>query len=289
MKYLRKLYARIKNFYSGRPKLALLSSLVLFFIVLCVVEIVRSSWYVHSTTSYKNSATVLEMRDTIDKVSRSVNLKESSYLCDISLENLVPQTDQTNTEFFQENNHLQTLVPKVQTQITQLRPAPKFYSFVGFLPQVAKAKKQSYELERARANIIELTKPDARSDYCTALETTLIKVYFITTLQKPEGVEALFPGQLENFQVVARQAQEAAQKLTYPTEYEQEHVAINKLLVQIEKDLKANSSKSVEFSRRIAVDVQLLNDELDKLQQKAEELSRLPTELKIYAEDFVNK
>ena len=289
MKFLRTIAAKIRSYYANHPKLATAISLVLFFIIFCGIEASRAAWYSRTVGSYKNSAAVMEMRDTVDKISRSATITRSAYLCDIALENLTPQLDQESIEFSQENNHLQVLVPKVHDQIATLKTAPKFYSLAVFLPQVKAAKKQSSELEQARTKLSLLTKPDARSDYCTALEEALIKVYFIMTLQKPEGVEALFPGQLENFQVVVQQSQEEAQKLSYPTKYEQEHLAINKLLVQLEKDLKTNDNNTVAFSRRIEQNVLQLNDELNMLQQKAEDLSRLPGELLVFAEAFVNK
>lgn len=276
-------FKNIKSTFTKHPRYVIPVVAILFFVLFCVFECVRARIYLHSVADYKNSVKVLELHDNVEKLNESVKLSKPAYFCNIQFTDLLSEFNQAYTSSTAKDISLDLLVAQIGDQVSSIKPAPAYSSLATFLPQPKKARWESQQISAAIAELEKYTKTDVRSIYCLGLRDALSRVYFLEDIQNPEGVSALLPGQLDNFQVNTRQAQEQAQKLSYPDVFEQEHVAINEQLIDISNDLRGDDNNYVSFSRNIEQDVQAIQLILDHIRALAPDLVELPDRINISA------
>lgn len=281
MKAFKNIYRKTKDFFKRRPKAIIPVVAILSVIIFAGAECVRANLYLSSIESYKNSVEILNAKDTVEKLQVSVELSSKAYFCDISHSNLLPVFNEAYADFFSENNHPQALVPRLNSQLISAGAPPTFSSLMNFLPKPESAEKISQELNTSYLNLIELSKENALNDYCVNLETALVRTYFLQDLKKPEGVSALLPGQIENFQTNVSQSQDFIKAMTYPTQFEQEHLKVLEFLNKVAVDLKKDDNNYKQFARGIEDDLKILDEALTSLRSKTTELQKVPDDIAI--------
>lgn len=283
MKYLKNRYNKIKDYFKRRPKAIIPVVAILSLLIFAGVECIRANAYLNSVDSYKNSVEILNAKDTVEKLQTSVELSSKAYFCDISHNDLLPAFNEAYADFFSENNHPEVLIPKLNSQLQTVGPPPSFSSLMNFLPKPRKAEQTSREIKTAYIELIELTKNNEINKYCINLETALVRTYFLQDLKKPEGVSALLPGQIDNFQTNVAQSQELIKSMTFPTEFEQEHLKVLEFLNKVAGDLNKDDNNYKQFARDIEADLLILDEALASIREKTIELQKVPDDIALQA------
>ncbi len=135
--------------------------------------------------------------------------------------------------------------------------------------------------KKSTDQISSLVQQDARSAYYLELDSALTNIIFIQDLQKPEGVSALLPGQIENYQTNTAQSKEVLLTMKFPTEFEQDHIKLLEILNKIEVDLRGNDNNYKQFSRAVESDVNEIDTVLASIRLKTIELQEVPQQIDI--------
>lgn len=281
MKRFKNIYRKTRDYFKRKPKVIIPVAAIISLIVFAGVECIRANAYLNSVDSYKNSVEILNAKDTVDKLQTSVELSSKAYFCDISHDDLLPAFNEAYADFFSENNHPEALMPKLNSQLESAGSPPAFSSLMNFLPKPKKAELTSKQIETAYTDLIELTKDNEINKYCINLETALVRTYFLQDLKKPEGVSALLPGQINNFQTNVAQSQELIKSMTFPTEFEQEHLKVLDFLNKVAVSLQKDDNKYKQFSRDIEADLIILDEALASIRAKTTELQNVPDNISI--------
>lgn len=283
MKYLKNRYLKIKDFFKRRPKVIIPVVAILSLFIFAGIECVRASAYLNSVDSYKNSVEILNAKDTVEKLQTAVKLSSKAYFCDVSHDDLLPAFNEAYADFFTENNHPEALIPKLNSQLEIAGSPPSFSSLMKFLPKPRQAELASREIKTAYTNLIELTKENEINKYCINLETALVRTYFLQDLKKPEGVSALLPGQIDNFQANVSQSQDLIKNMTFPSQFEQEHLKVLEFLNKVAGDLNKDDNNYKQFARDIEADLIILDEALASIRAKTTELQKIPDDIALQA------
>jgi len=283
MKRLKHIYRKTKDYFKRRPKALIPVVAILSLLVFVVAECTRANLYINSVDSYKNSVEILNAKDTVEKLQTSVRLSSKAYFCDISHANLLPQFNKAYADFFSVNNHPSSLIPKLSAQLESAGAPPEFSSLMNFLPKPRKAEQLSQDTKTAYLELTELSRENTLNTYCINLETALVRTYFLQDLKKPEGVSALLPGQIENFQTNVSQSQDSIKSMTHPTQFEQEHLKILEFLNKVAIDLQKDDNNYKQFARDIEADLIFLDEALASIRSKTVELQKVPDEIALQA------
>jgi len=283
MKKLKNTCTRLKNFFRRKPKAIIPVVFILSLIIFAVVECIRASLYISNVEDYKNSVGILDVQDTIEKLQTSVEISSRAYFCDISHDNLLPEFNTAYANFFNENNHPEALLPKLKTQLETAGGPPDFSSLMNFMPQPKRAEKLSLDVNNAYLKLTELTQENAINTYCINLETALVRTYFLQDLKKPEGVSALLPGQIDNFQTNIAQSQDLIKSMTFPSQFEQEHLKVLEFLNKVAGSLQKDDNNYKQFARSIEEDLKILDEVLASISNKTLELQLIPEKILLQA------
>jgi len=256
---------------------------VVFMLSLVIFESVRASYYQKSVRNYKNSVAVIGIKDIADKLNLVTQNNSPSIYCVVESEGLLREINKAYQQTTDDSKP-SVLIERLSQQIEQAGSPPAFNSVAQFVPSVRRARQASLELYSAVGELTVLTGDDERSDYCTALVKVLSEVYFLPEIDSPEGVSALFVGQLENFQVNVAQAKQELRKIAPPSVFVEQHIKLGQLLNTVELDLRNDANKYSEFSRRIEGDVEELQLILRQLKDKSTDLQKRPSKIAIYAD-----
>jgi hypothetical protein len=280
---LKRKYLSLKRAILKNPKLIIPTTALLFLCMFSLIELTRAGLYRNSAREYKDSAEVQSLHETVDKLQRSTEQLPAAFYCELDHENLLSEFNEAYSELDSENT-VENLVRRVSNQTEELSPAPAFSSPLNFLPVVKGSSELSEEMEQALQVITELTEQDVRSDYCLKVEEVLTRVYFLESLATTEGVAALLPGQVENFQVNLRQAQEIFEEIqTVPKIFMSDHGNLAELLQNVGEDLRKNANKNEAFARRIQNDIKSVKSIITNIGDKTEDLQRRPQEIALQA------
>ena len=252
-------------------------TIIIFVILFSIFESVRAILYINGLKDYKNSVSVLQLKDSIVNLQNLVSDGSSSYFCSI---------DQSKLSTSDAENNATKVMKTVNEQIKIVGQTPVYNSLVNFLPKPKNAKKLSNDLNQASLDIVKLSTEDARSDYCVKLENALYNSKFLQDLQKPEGVSALLPGQLENYQSKLKNTQETMLAMKFPTEFKEDHVKAIEVLNKVAVDLRADDNNYKQFSRSIEADLKSLDEVLASIRSKTLDLQDTPKQIDIAVSFF---
>lgn len=244
---------------------------ILCVLLLMIAECARATIYQNTVEDYKKSVKVLNLKDSISILQRTVKDYDASYFCDIDQSKIALDT----------TSSVSSLMASIREQIEQAKPVPAFSSLLDFLPRPHKARAVSVDMKKATDQITELVVADARSTYCMDLSSALLDINFIQSLKKPEGVSALLPGQVEDYQVKTSNVVELLLNMKFPSNLEQEHIKLIEAIKQIEIDLRGNDNNYKQFSRTIETDVANIDLVLAEIKIKSLDLQLIPEQLDI--------
>lgn len=283
MKTFKNIYRKTNDYFKRRPKTIIPVVAFISLVIFAGTEHIRANIYLNSVDAYKNSVEILNAKDTIEKLQTSIELSSKAYFCDISHINLLPVFNEAYADFFSDNNHPQALVSNLNSQLISADTPPAFSSLMNFLPEPKVAEKTSAELKTAYTELTELSKENAINNYCLNLETALVRTYFLQDLKKPEGVSALLPGQIENFQINVSQSQDLVKTMTFPSQFEQEHLKVLDFLNKVAVDLEKDDNSYKQFARNIEDDLKILDEALTSIRAKTSELQKVPDDIALQA------
>lgn len=249
---------------------------ILCVLLLMIAECARATIYQNTVEDYKKSVKVLNLKDSISMLQRTVKDYDASYFCDIDQAKIALDT----------TSSVSSLMASIREQIDLAKPAPAFSSLLDFLPRPHIARAVSVDIKKATDQITELAVADSRSTYCMDLSSTLLDINFIQSLKKPEGVSALLPGQVEDYQVKTSNVVELLLSMKFPTNLEQEHIKLIEAIKQIEIDLRGNDNNYKQFSRTIETDVANIDLVLAEIKIKSLDLQLIPEQLDIAVSIF---
>lgn len=277
---------KIKKIFLTHPKLVIPTVALVTIMMLGIFEFARATIYMNRVKVYKQTQAVVELSDKVNLLNRSVELASPAALCQVSHKNLLSQFNDAYRTFFADNVQAHQLLDDLYETSKSLPAPPRFWSLMTILPNVQDARSESSDMREARQTIQRLSERDARSEYCVAVSDALTRTYFLQDLQTPQGVSALFVGQIENFQVNVSQAQEMLVQIPFPTMFESEHTELVKLYQQIALNLREDDNNYTAFARRIETDVAQLELVLARLTQKSADLQTIPKQLTIAVDAF---
>lgn len=266
MKTLKQLIIKTKEFVTKQPKAIIVIAFVGFLIVISGAEYARAHVYLSSTVSYKNSVRVLSLKDTAERFNREVADSASPVYCSFDLEGFTKGASTTDADLANANNRPGVLARELNEYAEKAAPSPAFSSLLQFLPKVRLARTVSQEMAISLKEIKNLTSEDSRSTYCLELVSVLSEVGFVNNLKAPQGVSALHIGQLDNFQANVSRAQDELLSLTPPTQFIDQHVAINQFLNDLRLDLLEDSNDYMGFAANISDGYDQLSSALDGLE-----------------------
>lgn len=255
---VRELARAFRSVIRKKPILLVPICAVLTLLLFALVECGRAWVYLNSAETYRNSVSMQSLQTKVDKLNRAVEIIPSAYYCDISTVNLIANFNEAYSTLGPGDNAPEAVVATITDDLELLTPPPAYSSYVDFLPRPKQARVQSEQMSQAAAKLQELTKEDVRSTYCLALQQALSRVYFMQDLQSPEGVAALLPGQIENFQTNVSQAVDLLTATVYPSQFEAEHIASIKNLQMVSTHLRADDNNYTQFARQIELDLKEL-------------------------------
>jgi hypothetical protein len=274
--------SKIRDYFEKKPKMIIVVTALVFFLSLIVFEYIRASIYLNTVDDYKKSEAILRVKETADKLTRASQVKQPAIFCDIDHKDLLKEVNKAYDNLTNENNP-ELLISMLNSSVKQAGSPPIFNSFLQFIPKIHQARIINQEIQGSMEALASLTTTDERSSYCTSLVGVLGEIYFLTSIETPEGVSALFVGQLENFQVNTKQAQKTLQAISPPTVFIDQHTELNQLLNKIALDLRNNSNKYIEFSRIIEKDVDQLEIILGNIKSKTQDLQSRPSQIALQA------
>jgi hypothetical protein len=264
-----------------QPKYAMIVASVATLLLFGFIECVRAWHFQNNMREYKLSSEVQSFVDTIDRLQRVTENNPSAYFCDLSTRNLLNQFNKAYEEQGLGENAPEQIMSLLREDMSTVAKAPSFWSIVDFLPRPAAASKMSTDITSAIKNMQDALKHDIRSEYCLNLQDALSRLYFSESIRTPQGVGALLPGQIENFQVNVRQAQEALLNMTIPDDFYESHVALTKNVQNLGQALQGDDNNYVDFSRKVDVEMVDLESQLEQLRQQTLDLQLIPAKLKI--------
>ncbi len=261
---------------------------VITLLLFALFECGRAWAYLNSAETYSDSASMQSLQTKVDKLSRSVEIIPSAYYCDVSTENLIANFNEAYSALGPGDNAPEAIVATIKDELKLLTPPPAYSSYVDFLPRPKQARWQSVQMSQAAEKLQELTDQDIRSTYCLALQQALSRVYFMQDLQSPEGVAALLPGQIENFQTNVAQAIDLLTATAYPPQFEAEHIASIKNLQMVAVHLRADNNNYMQFARQIELDLKELQQVVVGLKNKSVDLQGRVTEIALQTQLLAN-
>lgn len=267
---------RARAIFILRPKLAIPIFAVATIIIFGIFECGRAWFYLRSINDYRASSSMQMLQQTIDKLARSVESNAPSYYCAITEKNLIAEDNQAYNSLGEGDNAPERLVVKIREQLDKVDPAPAYSSLLEFLPLAKKARKSSVDMHDAIVAINKMVQDDTRSKYCLELRDALSRVYFIADLQTPEGVSALQPGQVENFQVSVSQARDLFLTMRFPEGFSEKHTSFIKILNEVAVSLRQNDNDYVAFSRRLEMEKTELDTLLESIKNMTTDLQGKP-------------
>lgn len=263
------------------PIVALISGLLFV-----AIEQARAEFFIKNAEDYRNSATVQTLLSDIDTLNRSVLVAPAAYFCNLDLENLLPDFNNAYLSLGQGNNAPDAVMSRIRSDIELTKNVPYFHSYLTVLPTVERAHLESKELNSALARLRELSAENERSEYCQSLQEILGRTYFIESIRKPEGVSALFPGQIENFQINLSQAQEALDALPAIDNSIEVHAGLRRALSSLSLILKGDENNYVMFSRAVEEQYTEIESLLESLRSKNQDLQDIPAQLALAIVDL---
>jgi hypothetical protein len=282
MKLVKQKLHKITEFYQKKPKLLIPTIAVVTLLSFSIFECARAYYFEKEAEAYKTSVEVQNLQQTVTLLNESTVVPSAAY-CDLSFEGLLADFNDAYEPIIEESRRPENLHKKLQEQAAQISPPPSYRSLAEFLPRPKNASELSDNLQEAVESLAVLAKLDARSEYCLQLSQVLARTYFLSDIKKPEGVGALFVGQVENFQINVGQAQEMMKKLKYPTDFEAEHVKIFEILNSVAINLRKDENKYTAFARNIEQDVNQLEATLSSIRDKSADLQKRPQEITLQA------
>lgn len=271
----------MRETFQRRPNLLIPLVAVSAILLFTAVEYGRAWAYRQSVAEYKQSATVLSLKTTVDKLQRETEKQPAAYYCDLSADDLLALFNQAYEPAGSDS--IDSIVQQLHAEVSGTKP-PAFSSALNVFPGIVGARRISEEVSRAVSGIRKLTESDVRTTYCMELQQVLAQVYFLPNLSAPEGVSALLPGQQENFQVNVRQAQEQFASIrTIPKSFADEHARLGELLESVASNLRANRNDYDGFSRALQQNAIKLQDIVDDIGSKAKDLRQRPQEIALQA------
>lgn len=283
MKKINNIYRKIRDYLKRRPKTIIPIVAFASLLIFAGVDCVRANLYLNSVDEYKNSGEILSVKDTVNQLQKSVKISSMSYFCDIELENLLAEFNEAYSDTYKENNNPETLMPVLHDQLKTAGSPPSFSSLMNFLPKPKVAEKLSQDINGAYLELTELSKENTVNNYCLNLESALVRIYFLQDLKKPEGVSALLPGQIDNFQTNVSQSQDLIVAMTFPTEFESEHLKILEFLNEVALDLRQDDNSYKQFARNIEDDLKILDEALTSIRAKTTKLQKVPDNIALQA------
>jgi hypothetical protein len=253
-------------------------------ILLSSFEYGRAWFYLRSVKDYRDSAQMQMLKESVDKLNRAVEKTTPSYFCNITEENLLTEADSLRENFKIDENTPEKLVARIRDQMTIVGHPPKYSTLTTFLGLPKKAQKESTQMENAIARLKELTVDDIRSVYCLEINDALSRVYFIKDIQTPEGVSALLPGQVEDFQARVGKARELYLTMRFPEPFSEQHTKFIEVLNEIAVSLRQNDNNYVEFARRLESEKLQVDALLESVRLKTTDLQLRPIQIALQAQ-----
>lgn len=274
---------KVKDTLNRRPFLTIPIVVVVTVFLYGGVELVRAAYFMRRAEEYRNSARVQTLLSDIDTLNKSVLVAPAAYFCNIDLENLLPDFNSAYIALGQGNNAPDAVMDRLKSDIETAKNTPSFRSYLTGLRSVERAQTESKKLNSAIDRLSELTEENDRSTYCQSLQDALSRTYFLQSISTPEGVSALLPGQVENFQINVTQAQELLLRMHVPDEFKQEHEKLHEAYEQVASILKSDDNAYVRFSRDIERQVLGIDETLQSVRTKASDRQAIPTEIMLSA------
>lgn len=274
---------KAKEILNRRPFLAIPIVVVVTVFLYGGVEHTRAAYFMRRAEEYRNSARVQTLLSDIDTLNKSVLVAPAAYFCNIDLENLLPDFNSAYIALGQGNNAPDAVMDRLKSDIETAKNTPSFRSYLTGLRSVERAQTESKKLNSAIIRLSELTAENDRSTYCQSLQDALSRTYFLQSISTPEGVSALLPGQVENFQINVTQAQELLLRMHVPDEFKQEHEKLHEAYEQVASILKSDDNAYVRFSRDIERQVLGIDETLQSVRTKASDRQAIPTEIMLSA------
>lgn len=275
----REYYEKARGIVVRNPKLIVGISVFLFLVVFSGFEYVRASRYMGRTHEYRQSVPVMKAVDRVGRLTSVVDSQPNGLYCNLSVELLVEERFRTEAS---------TVTPEkfageAGDYAKMASPAPGFNSFAQFVPKVREARAESVALTEAVREIQNLTREDARSNYCTELITALEEVYYVDTLSTTQGVNALHVAQQGNFINNVSVAQSKIRTMRVPDLFADEHVAVNEYLNELRLDLQNDATQYESFGRVIEQGTEQLEAVFVSIDAKSQDLSERAEQLQFYA------
>lgn len=271
----------------ARKPIAYSVTIVFVILVICSIgECVRASFYMNHLNDYKNSAKIQHINEDIDRINRAVTRAPSAYFCDITSENLLDEFNSAYLKAGSEDSEPGAIIEHIRQDFTDIGPVPEFTTIFSILPRPSKAIEQSKQAKEAYLILQDLIKIDERSEYCQSLQEILGRTYFIESIRKPEGVSALLPGQIENFQINLSQAQEALDTLPAIDNSIEVHAGLRRAYSSLSLILKGDENNYVMFSRAVEEQYTEIGSLLESLRSKNQDLQDIPAQLALAIVDL---
>lgn len=277
MSFIKRAEHRAGHFILRYPKALILIAAVLFMMLFIGLESLRAQIFDAQLRNYKESSEVQVLNNTVERLASRAETGGDAALCELKLEGNIQGSNSAYKKGGEED--LQVLMADVNARASEAVPYPAFHSMLRILPHIKARSEDSQNLSASIKSAQNLTKQDTKSSYCLQLLDVLSEVYFLESIRKPEGVAALRVGQVENFQVNVRKAQELLKGINSPTAFLDENTAVSEILNRLALNLRDDENNYEMFSRRIEIQTVELQLVLDSLASKSADLRDLPQRL----------
>lgn len=116
---------------------------ILCVLLLMIAECARATIYQNTVEDYKKSVKVLNLKDSVFLLQRTVKDYDASYFCDIDQAKIALDT----------NSSVSSLMSSIREQIEQAKPAPAFSSLLDFLPRPQRARAVSVDMKKLQIRL----------------------------------------------------------------------------------------------------------------------------------------
>ena len=260
-------------------------------VVFAAGECIRARLYIASAESYKQSVEVLELQDAVEMLQRSAENDTAGLYCKIQL--LSDQSSSSpnysvTTKANSVTRNAAALHDQIYEHIRYIDTPPSYSSLLDVLPKPKEATSLSIEMSQAVDRIKSLTVKDERSQYCLKLEEAIGKIAFIRELSRPEGVEALLVGQLDNYRNNVQKSVVEVNNIYPPKAYADEHLRIIGVLTELSETINMNDRDAEAFSDRVGKHAIDIAATLERISAKSSDLKNIPYEIGLSAEQLKN-
>ncbi len=275
---------RVRAIFIGKPKVFMLFMAIGTVLLVCLFEYGRAWFYMRSVESYRSSANMQMLQQDVDKLVRSVELMTPPYFCHITAPNLLTSADSAYVT--ERNSELtpEKIVSRLRDQFQLVDHPPAYSTLAPSFLLIKKAQSESAKMHDAVLKLKELVTDDVRSGYCLELTDALSQVYFIKDIQTPEGVSALLPGQVEDFQVRVSKTKETLLSMRFPEPFTTQHTDFIRILNEIAVSLRQNENNYVEFARRLGAEKLEIDGLLETIRSQTTDLQQRPMQIALTAQ-----